>query len=206
MLASASPRRAALLRRIGVPFRVQPAAVDETRQPGETPAEQALRLARAKAAAVPADVPVLAADTLVTVDRGGRTEVFGKPAHQRAFVAMLGALSGRSHTVLTAVAIKHNGVERSTLVRAKVRLRTIAEREMAAYWASGEPQDKAGGYAIQGLGGVFVRCLRGSPSAVVGLPLAETQTLLASFGVDVWAASEAGETTPEPRRHAGDRP
>ena len=194
VLASASPRRAALLRRIGVSFRVQPAAVDEIGQPDETPAEQALRLARAKAAAVPAEVPVLAADTLVTVDRDGRAAVFGKPAHRRAYLAMLGALSGRSHTVLTAVAVKHQRRERSTLVRATVRLRVIGEREMAAYWASGEPRDKAGGYAIQGLGAVFVTCVRGSPSAVVGLPLAETQALLASFGVDIWA------------RHTGERP
>lgn len=194
VLASASPRRAALLRQIGVPFVVEPAAIDETPAPGEAPSVLARRLALAKAGAVRSALPVLAADTVVAVGAGETLRIFGKPRQQAAFQSMAKALSGNTHTVCTAVAVRARGRAAAEVVRARVTLRVIEEREVAAYWATGEPRDKAGGYAIQGIGGIFVRCVHGSPSAVVGLPLAETELLLRRFGIDPWrwrAASAA---------------
>ena len=182
VLASASPRRAALLRQIEVPFRVCAPAVNETRRGGEPPPHYVRRMALAKARAVAADMPVLAADTVVVLD----DRVFGKPVDREAGLAMLGALSGREHDVLTAVAIRSCEREDTCLVQARVALRRIDADEAAAYWATGEPADKAGGYGIQGIGGMFVRCIRGSYSAVVGLPLAETELLLRSAGIDTW--------------------
>ena len=194
VLASASPRRAALLRQMGIPFVVQPADIDETARPGEAPDALARRLAVAKASAIRSALPVLAADTVVAVGRGETFRIFGKPRQQRAFVAMAKALSGRTHTVFTAVALRGQHRTEAQVVRAKVTLRVINEQEMAAYWATGEPRDKAGGYAIQGIGGIFVRRVLGSPSAVVGLPLAETEALLRQFGIDTWRGRKASAT------------
>ncbi len=182
VLASTSPRRAALLHQIEVPFRMCTPAVDETRRRGEPTDSYVRRMACSKARAVAADVPVLAADTVVLLD--GR--VFGKPADREDGLAMLTALSGRVHSVLTAVAIRSHAHEDACVAEARVALRGIDADEMAAYWATGEPADKAGGYGIQGIGGAFIRCLRGSYSTVVGLPLAETELLLRSAGIDTW--------------------
>ena len=184
ILASASPRRAALLRQIAVPFRVRAAALDEARRAGESPPCYVRRMALAKAGAVPADLPVLAADTVVVVD--GR--VFGKPADRADGLAMLGALAGREHDVLTAVALRVDGREHVCLAQARVALRRIDRDEIAAYWETGEPADKAGGYGIQGIGGIFVRSIRGGYGTVVGLPLAETEQLLRTAGIDTWRA------------------
>jgi septum formation protein len=181
-LASQSPRRAALLRQIGVPFVVSAAAVDETRARGESPGEYVLRLARVKAQAVKArgaTLPVLAADTAVVID----DEVCGKPADEAEGVAMLGRLAGRTHQVLTAVALLSAAGLAVRLSESAVRFRAISAAEACAYWASGEPRDKAGGYAVQGLGAVFIEHLSGSYSGVMGLPLFETAQLLAAAGV-----------------------
>lgn len=186
VLASTSPRRAALLRQIGLPFVAQPAAIDETPLPDEAPSTLTRRLAIAKANAIRSALPVLAADTVVAVGQGETLRIFGKPKHRRAFETMAKALSGRAHTVFTAVALRAGCRTEAEVVRVEVTLRAIEEREMTAYWASGEPRDKAGGYGLQGIGGVFVRCVHGSPSAVVGLPLAETEMLLQRFGIDTW--------------------
>ena len=204
VLASASPRRAALLRQIGIPFVVEPAAIDEAPAPGEAPSALARRLALAKAGAVRSPLPVLAADTVVAVGAGAKRRIFGKPRHRTAFEDMAKALSGNTHTVCTAVAVRAQGRIEAQVVEARVTLRVIEEREAAAYWATGEPRDKAGGYAIQGIGGIFVRCVHGSPSAVVGLPLAETELLLRRFGIDPWrcrrrALSGAGEFAAQTR-------
>lgn len=207
MLASASPRRAALLRQMGVPFIVQPAAIDEARLPAETPCALVRRLAMAKAEATEASLPVLAADTVVAAP-GDRQRVFGKPRDEAAFRAMAAALSGRAHTVFTAVALRAKRRTSIRVVRTEVTLRPIGAREAAAYWATGEPRDKAGGYAIQGIGGIFVRSVRGSPSAVAGLPIAETEQLLRQFGVDTWRwrapvrPQPATAATENPLRHA----
>lgn len=186
-LASASPRRRELLLQIGVSHRRVDAPIDESVLPGETPAAYVERLARAKAAAGlaalgAADACVLGADTAVVLD--GR--ILGKPADRADGLAMLVALSGRSHEVLTAVALCDGRRCQSRVVSSRVHFRTLAEAEREAYWATGEPLDKAGGYAIQGLAAIFVDRLEGSYSAVVGLPLAETAQLLAEFGIACW--------------------
>ncbi|GAC1032064.1 nucleoside triphosphate pyrophosphatase [Pseudomonas sp. No.21] len=188
-LASGSPRRRELLAQIGVPFQVLSAAIDESVRPGETAEGYVERLAREKAAAglaalgdAAAGTCVLGADTSVVLD--GR--ILGKPLDRDHALAMLADLSGREHQVLTAVAVAQSGLCRSRLVTSRVRLRVIPQAEREAYWATGEPLDKAGGYAIQGLGAVFVENIQGSYSAVVGLPLLETADLLGEFGISVW--------------------
>lgn len=186
-LASASPRRRELLLQIGVPHRRVDAPIDESVLPGEGAAAYVERLARAKAAAGlaalgAADACVLGADTAVVLD--GR--ILGKPADRAEGLAMLAALSGRNHEVLTAVAVADGSRCRARVVSSRVHFRTLAEAEREAYWATGEPLDKAGGYAIQGFAAIFVDRLEGSYSAVVGLPLAETAQLLAEFGIACW--------------------
>ncbi|ABR83607.1 septum formation protein Maf [Pseudomonas aeruginosa] len=188
-LASASPRRRELLAQIGVPLSVLSIAIDETPLPDEAPAAYVERLARGKAAAGLAMLEelggegcVLGADTSVVID--GR--ILGKPADESDGLAMLAALSGREHQVLTAVALAAaTGIE-ARVVKCRVRFRQIGHDEALRYWLSGEPADKAGGYAIQGLGAIFVSRIEGSYSAVVGLPLCETAELLGEFGIPCW--------------------
>ena len=182
VLASSSPRRADLLRQVRIPFRVHPPDIDETAEPGETEDHYVTRLAQAKARAVCASVPVLAADTVVAIDG----QLLGKPRDKQHFVAMMRALSEREHRVLTAVALRWGTREGIRTASAAVTLRRIAPAEIDAYWATGEPRDKAGGYGIQGIGGTLVRAVHGSYHAVVGLPLAETEELLGAFGIDTW--------------------
>ncbi|MBV6415947.1 MAG: Maf-like protein YhdE [Steroidobacteraceae bacterium] len=194
-LASASPRRRELLAQIGVPHLVLAADVDETRREGEDPAQYAARVARAKAEAVWAQparrqwLPVLAADTTVVLDG----ELLGKPSTRDEGVAMLLALAGRAHEVVTAIALLDGSEGAPTLrrrvVRSVVSFRAIGRAEAQRYWHTGEPRDKAGGYAVQGLGAVFVASLTGSYSGVMGLPLFETAELLAEAGVPRWAGA-----------------
>jgi septum formation protein len=184
ILASASPRRAELLRTLGVGFQVVPADLDETPHPGESGAAHVARLAHAKAQAVDlataTGLPVLGADTTV-IGNGGR--LLGKPGSETEAVAMLLDLSGRTHEVCTAVALVQGDREAAVTVSTAVTFRILSAAECHAYWRSGEPADKAGGYALQGLGGVFVTRIEGSCSAVIGLPVAETYTLLQQFRV-----------------------
>lgn len=189
-LASGSPRRRELLVQIGVPFVTLIASIDETALPGEAAERYVERLAREKALAglatlnEQAGAVVLGADTAVVLDGC----ILGKPADQVECLAMLAALSGREHQVLTAVALASaQGVE-SRVVTSRVRFRELRPGEAEAYWASGEPCDKAGSYGIQGLAAVFVSQLEGSYSAVVGLPLCETAQLLDTFGIPCWQA------------------
>jgi septum formation protein len=184
-LASGSPRRRELLQQIGVSFRVVGTAVDEAVRSAETAPTYVLRLAAAKAEAGwersrdGSHVPVLAADTAVVLD--GR--ILGKPADRQDAEGMLGQLSGRTHEVLTAVALRTaNGVQ-SRISRSEVTFRSVAAGEARAYWETGEPGDKAGAYAIQGLGAIFIADLRGSYSGVMGLPLFETAELLCKAGL-----------------------
>lgn len=181
VLASASPRRLELLRQVGIDPVVRAVDVDEAALPGESPQELALRLAAAKAsAAAPAfgsGTCVLGADTIVVL--GG--EVFGKPRDEADALRMLARLGGRTHQVMTAVAVAVAGSKRTpaqVLSTTDVAMRPVSPAEAAAYWASGEPRDKAGGYAIQGLGALFIEHIRGSYSGVMGLPLYETARLL----------------------------
>ena len=189
-LASASPRRRELLAQIGVPFVTLIASIDETALPGEPAERYVERLAREKALAglatlnVPAGAVVLGADTAVVLD--GR--ILDKPADQAECLATLAALSGREHQVLTAVALASAQRIESRVVVSRVRFRPLRAGEAEAYWATGEPCDKAGSYGIQGLAAVFVSQLEGSYSAVVGLPLCETAQLLGEFGIPCWQA------------------
>jgi septum formation protein len=189
-LASASPRRRELLWQIGVRHGVRPPQLDESRAPGEPPAAYVLRVARAKAAAVwqqDASRPVLAADTAVVLG----PELFGKPADLTECLRMLGTLSGATHQVMSAVAVRHGGGLAAAVSVSEVTFRALSRAECTRYWATGEPVGKAGGYAIQGLAATFISRLAGSYSGVMGLPLAETATLLAAAGVRMWNTEEA---------------
>ena len=190
-LASASPRRRELLTQIGVPFELLSITLDETPLPAERPEAYVQRLAREKAlagwAAVGDDsVAVLGADTTVVIDE----RILGKPADRAEGLLMLESLSDREHHVLTAVALATRGACEVRLVTSRMRFRRIERAEAEAYWASGEPCDKAGGYAIQGWGAVFVAELRGSYSAVVGLPLCEAAQLLDQAGIARWVKED----------------
>ena len=194
-LASVSPRRRELLSQIGVPHIVAGADIDERVLPGEIPREYVTRLAREKALAVRGGgqlLPVLAADTTVVLDG----LVFGKPRDRVDAVEMLGRLSGRSHEVLTAVALADSRGVAERVSTSSVRFRALSVEECFAYWETGEPCDKAGGYAIQGLGAVFIESLSGSYSAVMGLPLFETGQLLQAAGIEYWGAAFSRRARP----------
>lgn len=178
VLASASPRRLALLAQIGItPDEVVAADIDETPLKGETPRLLALRLARSKAEAVKADnAIVLAADTVVAVGR----RLLPKAETEQQARDCLALLSGRSHRVLTGVAVKSSGATRTRLAEARVAFKRLNVQEIDAYIASNEWQGKAGGYAIQGLAARHITNIIGSYTAIVGLPLYETANLLES--------------------------
>ncbi|MFW6093417.1 MAG: Maf family protein [Pseudomonadota bacterium] len=184
VLASRSPRRAELLRRMGLSFEVRAMDVDESVRPGEGPEAYVVRLARRKAwaAAGAGGVVALGADTAVILD----DRVLGKPVDAEDAITTLCALSGRSHRVMTGIAASDGVRTVSRSVVTEVRFRRIERWEAEAYWRTGEPVDKAGGYGIQGIGGIFAESIRGSYSAVVGLPLAETEELLRELGVNTW--------------------
>jgi septum formation protein len=190
VLASASPRRRELLWQIGVAHRVAAADVDERPLHGEGAAACVQRVALAKAQAIwqaaPPGLPVLGADTGVVLDG----ELLGKPATREEALRMLRRLSGRAHRVHTAVALVDRSGGRLRFSDSEVQFRALAPEECERYWASGEPRDKAGGYAIQGLGAVFVSQLHGSYSGVMGLPLFETAELLDAAGVPRWQCAE----------------
>ena len=186
-LASASPRRRELLDQIGVTYTVMPVDLDESIRPAEQAEVYVQRLALAKARAVWSGLdiigrrPVLAADTAVVV----QGEILGKPRDKADALRMLAMLSGQTHEVLTAIALITNS-EQVRLSRNLVSFRILSVQECEAYWQTGEPRDKAGAYAIQGKGAVFVSHLEGSYSGVMGLPLFETAELLRQSDVDVF--------------------
>jgi septum formation protein len=188
VLGSASPRRRELLERLGLAVDVRPAQVDETPRPGESPEGLVERLAVAKARAVarPGEL-ALGADTVVVLDR----EILGKPAGATEAAGMLRRLSGRDHQVLTGVAIVGaDGEVWSVVESSTVRFATLSEREISWYLHSGEPFDKAGGYAVQGLAALFVEGVEGNFSNVVGLPLPATYRLLRQAGFDILEAGQ----------------
>jgi septum formation protein len=183
VLASASPRRRDLLRSAGIQFEVDAPIVDETRRPSEVAEAYVVRMAREKAAAIAARHParvVLAADTIVVVGE----RVFGKPSDAADAAAMLRALSGRSHLVLTAVAVARRGVVRATVDQTTVRMRRIEDEEIDAYVSTGEPLDKAGAYAIQGGAQAFIESIDGALDTVIGLPVGRARALLHEIGVE----------------------
>jgi len=184
-LASASPRRREILAALGLKFTFGGADVDETPAAGEAVTDLVLRLAADKAEAAfgtgEFDVPVLGADTVVCL--GDR--LFGKPASEQDALDMLAALSGRTHRVMTGVALRTRHGMATAMSDTHVQFREIDPDEARAYWQSGEPAGKAGAYAVQGLGGVFVASIRGSYSGVVGLPVYETALLLRNAGISL---------------------
>ncbi len=189
-LASASPRRRELLTQIGVPFSLVSVSIDETPRPDESPESYVQRLAQEKALAGLASIAddsacVLGADTTVVLGE----QILGKPASREDAIATLLSLSGREHQVMTAVALASASGCQVRVVTSQVAFRPISPDEADAYWQSGEPQDKAGSYAIQGWGAVFVSSLQGSYSGVVGLPLCETAQLLDAYGIGYWTKS-----------------
>lgn len=185
ILASASPRRSELLKQIGIRHAVMAVAIDETPLPGEEPAAYVERVAAEKAAVCASQndssLPVLAADTSVICD--GR--ILGKPDDLQHAIEMLSRLSGRNHQVYSAVSLRSAGCHWQALSVSEVRFRPLSHQEIVGYWQTGEPCDKAGAYAIQGLASVFIESITGSFSGVMGLPLFETAQLLSQAGIEV---------------------
>lgn len=182
VLGSASPRRLELLAQIGIrPDALRAADIDETPRPAETPRAYVCRMALEKACALPLDASevVLTADTTVAVGR----RILGKPADRDEAAAFMRLMSGRRHNVLTAIALRQGDRIRHRLVETLVRMRPLTEAELSAYLDAGDWRGKAGGYAIQGAAAAYIPWIRGSFSAVVGLPLSETAAMLAAIGI-----------------------
>lgn len=184
LLASASPRRRELLDQIDIAYKVMPVDIDESPLFNELPKTLVMRLANAKAEKAwqlsDYSKPVLGSDTLGELDG----ELLTKPKNAQHAFTMLSAMSGQWHDIYSAVAVTYQGQTKGVLSHSRVKFRSISDEEIDAYWQSGEPQDKAGAYAIQGLGAIFVEKLEGSFSGVMGLPLAETSELLKQYGID----------------------
>jgi len=184
VLASASPRRAALLREAGWAFEVAPVDLDETLRPGETAEAYVDRLAQAKAAAAASkdpDAVVLGADTTVVV----QGQVLGKPRDSADAARMLRLLSGRTHDVLTGICLRKDLRSLVHVESSRVRIAALSDAEIEWYIGTGEPFDKAGGYAVQGLASRFIEAIEGSYSNVVGLPVASFNSLLKQLGCDI---------------------
>jgi len=181
ILASASPRRLELLQQQGLSPEVKPTDTDETPLAGETGEVLVARLARAKCDAIESSLPVLAADTLVQVGN----QIYGKPESRAHAVDMLLSLAGGDHTVITGVCVRGAEQISCSTVKTTVTFTNISEEEAVRYWDTGEPADKAGGYAIQGIGAMFVERINGSHSNVMGLPLFETARLLSKAGLEI---------------------
>lgn len=187
ILASASPRRKELLDQIGVSYIVHPVDIDETPKAKEVALDYVSRVAAEKSAFCVSEVrrllPVLAADTSVVIDG----QILGKPKDREHAMAMLNQLSGKTHTVYSAVSLRVQGKNKhfQALSKTEVRFRKISSGEIQSYWDTGEPEGKAGAYAIQGLASIFVESIKGSFSGVVGLPLFETAALLSKQGIKI---------------------
>lgn len=186
VLASASPRRRSLLKQIGVSCIVAPSDICEDALPNEAPEPYTCRLALEKARHClrhhASEQVVLAADTTVSIDGA----ILGKPVDETDAIQMLMRLSGKTHQVITGIAVISSQSEDVLSVVSDVEFAHLTEAMCRAYWRTGEPQDKAGSYAVQGLGAIFVKHLKGSYSSVVGLPLHETAQLLEKHGIKVW--------------------
>ena len=183
ILASQSPRRQQLLEQLGYQFRCLPANIDEAILAHESAEQYVTRLALAKAQCIANNQQnsnlVLGCDTSVVINQ----QVLGKPKNQADCFRLLGLLSGKVHQVLTAVSLVKADFSKTVLVTTEVKFKVLSHAEIKQYWLTGEPQDKAGAYGIQGIGGQFVKHIVGSYSAVVGLPLYQTVQLLNEFGL-----------------------
>ena len=185
ILASSSPRRERILRDMGVSFIKRAAHIDESVLPGEKADKYVRRMAEAKAKKITektSSKPVLGADTIVLIDDA----ILGKPIDREQALRYLSILSDRTHSVLTSVALVRGDRCESIIARAEVTFRKILKREAILYWETGEPEDKAGGYGIQGIGGIFIDRIEGGYGTVMGLPILETEKLLRLFEVDTW--------------------
>jgi len=187
ILASASPRREKLLRQLGVKFVTEPQGIVEEKRIDETPEKFVKRMAEEKASSAlykrkENDIVVLASDTIVVCDE----QILGKPKDKSDGINMLQTLSNKTHRVLSAITVANTRRYKSTISDTCVLFRKISEIEAEYYWGSGEPEGKAGGYAIQGYGAVFVQSINGSYSGVMGLPLFQTAQLLSEFGIYSW--------------------
>lgn len=184
ILASNSPRRRELLKQLEIKYLVNPVDIDETPLPDELPLDYVQRVAAAKSAAclqqTTSKLPILAADTAVVLDN----HIMGKPENQQHAAQMLSKLSGKTHQVYSAISLRGKQHWQAVNIT-EVTFRKISPAEIDAYWKTLEPHDKAGGYAIQGLGGIFIESINGSFSAVMGLPLFETAELLAKEGIKI---------------------
>jgi septum formation protein len=184
LLASASPRRGALLDQLGIRYQIHPAELHEVPHHLELPDQYVKRLAAEKSLTAQTEtrtaLPVLGADTEVVLDG----EIFGKPEDEDHALSMLKKLSGREHFVLSAVSLRYGDQHWASLNVSQVLFRPLEEDEIRAYWQTGEPLGKAGAYAIQGLGSLFIDRLAGSFSGVMGLPLRETSALLQRVGIN----------------------
>jgi septum formation protein len=187
ILASASPRRRELLDQIGVTYIVHPVDIDETPKDREAAKDYVNRVAAEKSAACVREVthflPVLAADTSVVIDG----QILGKPKNREHGMTMLNQLSGKTHSVYSAISLRSHCKNKhfQALSKTEVQFRNISPEEIQSYWDTGEPEGKAGAYAIQGLASVFVESIKGSFSGVVGLPLFETAELLSKQGIKI---------------------
>ena len=187
LLASKSSRRRQLLRQLGVKFSVSAQDIDESSKKGEKPTDLVIRLAEEKAKiclknSADSSVIILASDTIVVAEK----EIFGKPKDRNDAIRMLLRLSKNTHRVLTAVSVNCHDKSKTICSETFVNFRAISKAEAEYYWDTGEPRDKAGAYAIQGFGAVFIERIEGSYSGVMGLPLFETAELLKEFGIDCW--------------------
>lgn len=195
LLASASPRRAELLVQIGVPFSTAVTAVEETREAGENPQSYVLRLAEAKAragrnlAGSAENQWSLGADTIVLAG----DQVLEKPRDFNDYARMMRLLSGAEHRVLTAICLSGAAATFRELAETRVRFRELSRHQIEAYWETGEPADKAGGYGIQGMGALLVASIEGSYSNVVGLPLETLAPLLDRAGIAYWQYDKRSE-------------
>ena len=185
VLASGSPRRAQIMRAIGVPCRVAPQKIDESLRDGESVVNYVERLSREKAESALGEFcqsVIIGADTVVVL--GGL--ILEKPMDRAAGTEMLSLLSGRRHLVFTGLTVLYSSLVITDVVTTEVSFRDISNEEMELYWKTGEPEDKAGGYGLQGIGGTFVTSIRGSYSGVLGLPVFETERALKKAGIDTW--------------------
>ncbi|NOQ64274.1 MAG: septum formation inhibitor Maf [Methyloprofundus sp.] len=185
ILASASPRRSELLKQIGLPHSIQIADIDETPLANEQAADYVLRTAQAKSLAIQQQcltkAVILAADTSVILEG----QIMGKPDNLEHALSMLSKLSANTHQVYSAVSIRGQQIQHCLSI-SNVTFRAISEQEIIQYWHTGEPADKAGAYAVQGLGSVFIQSIQGSYSGIMGLPLFETAQLLANEGIKIF--------------------
>lgn len=195
ILASSSPRRKELLKQIGLEVEIQPADIDETPGINENPEKYVQRMAMEKAICIRSKLgsaaPIISGDTIVVVDGS----ILGKPSSESQFRDMMQQLSGRQHEVLSAFTLLCKEINETSIQRTSVWFRPLSDLDIEEYWLSGEPEGRAGGYAIQGLGALFVERIEGSYSSVMGFPIFEIGQMLSKYGLLRTQNTKAGQTS-----------